>query len=216
MTVVGSGRIFAGALALLALLATGCDGERGKADESPSPQPETVSDEEQVVRNDDLPAHVAVTVSGDQEFSWEGDTTIRVTRAGSLGLAVNLLSAGTVLPQQLEDEPRASFRWAYDLVNEFTDEPGTYELRPRQDGDQIASNAFVIFIRAKEEAPLPPRTEEDVEVYLEYNQVKQACMLTIEEGSGDRGSLQCPELATADGRTVALQVTWDVVEDEQT
>lgn len=205
------GRWLTGWLLVGSLVLAGCAGsspdpaEGDDAVDASATEDGEASAEDELQNQEESMSLVRMEVTGDETFTWEGEREVLVTRVGGPDLDVNLYSAGFQAPQQLED-PQNRFRWAFDLLNAY-DGPGTYEIESTPGG--ITSTAFLIYMRvvadkAAEEAVFE---WEDVELYKEYRELVQPCALVVEDDAVS-GSLTCPELATEDGETVAMSVSW--------
>jgi hypothetical protein len=209
----GRGSLRAGAVGLLlAALLAGCSG--GQADppsESPSPSDEASSIADSVNRSRTFLAKVRAQGTGAAAFTWEGEQEILLTRVGNKDIDVNLLSAGFKLPEIVTNDRSLRFRWAFDLLNAYGDEPGTFTIDGAPEGGQgLRSSAFLIFMKVKDPSKDEVFDMKDVEFLKEFNQMKQAC--TVEVGEGEKtGKLVCPELATTEGESAGITVVWEQI-----
>jgi len=173
-------------------------------------------------KTDPVRLRVSVTLAGTRTLAWTGEQTVHITRAGGPGRSVNLLTAGFMEPEILPDDPRTRFRWAFDLINQYADAPGTFTIHkpaeataaPGQSAAPAApaasSAVYLTYMHVKDSAKSKPEILdwEEVEIYEEYRLGDQPC--TVEIGASNRtGKLHCPELAGVEhGGKVSLDVQW--------
>lgn len=198
-----------GVAVAMGLLLAGCGG--GKPAVTPSP---TVSEDASPAKSDvdksrKFVARVTAVGTGAAAFTWEGEQEIILTRVGKQGLDVNLLSAGFAIPEVVDNDRSLRFRWAFDLLNAYADEPGTFTIDGAPQGQQgLRSSAFLIFMKVKDPSKDEVFDMKEVEFLKEFNVMKQAC--TVEVGEGEKtGKLTCPELATKEGESAGLTVSWE-------
>lgn len=193
-------------MALLSVLASACSGRA--ADPPVSEAPVAADDDGDLDRSRNFYADITVDVSGAAAFHWQGEDIIVHSRIGKHGAPVNLLSAGVRFPTPTDAGRRDRFRWAFDYVGGYRDEPGTYQFTGDPVNAQgLASNAFLIFLRAKDPTAEAVYDMDEVEFLKEFRETRKPC--TLEVGELERtGTLDCPELATADGETVSLRASW--------
>lgn len=200
----------------LALLAGGCSapvvGDRGPT--PPATEPATEPDGSETARNPldrsrEFPAQVRVEGTGAAAFTWEGTQTVVLNRLGGLGLRTNLLSAGFLNPEPLPEDRSLRFRWGFDLMGVYADEPGTFTYDGK-DGPTAGSNLVFVWMKVKDPAKSAVFEEDEVEFLKYFTVLRQPC--TVEVGEGERtGTLRCPEVATEDGETAGLTVAWQEV-----
>lgn len=191
------------------LLLMGCGGEEPEATPSPTVSEDASPAGSDVDRSRKFVARVTALGTGAAAFTWEGEQELILTRVGKQGMDVNLLSAGFALPEKVTSDPSLRFRWAFDLLNAYGDEPGTFTMSGEPEGQQgLRSSAFLIFMKVKDPSKDAVHDMEEVEFLKTFNVLTQPCMLDV--GAGEKtGTLTCPELATKDGETAGLTVTWE-------
>lgn len=195
----------------LGLVLAGCvgDGERPNADDlAESPAAESTEEQGDLDRSREFEAVVRAEVTGAATFVWEGRQTVALTRVGAPDLEANMLAAGFLEPQVVDGEPEKRFRWGFELFDQYADEPGTFQITGAAAGEQkLRDAALLVYVVAKD--PSKPQLQDwaEVESYQEFNQVRRACTLQIGPAEAT-GTLECPELASAEGDTVAIKITW--------
>jgi hypothetical protein len=174
-----------------------------------SNEPEVVASEPKPVdQSRQVRAAVSVKATGAAEFDWETEEILQVTRVGGPHIDANLLSVGFLLPQKTDEDPKNRFRWAFDLLNAYEDEPGTFEISSQAINPQgLRSLAFLIWMRVKDGSIEQAQDESEVEFLERFGEVRQACTVEIGEDVLS-GSMACPELANDEGETVSLKVSW--------
>lgn len=214
---VYGGRTIAATLALGALLSA-CSGNASPAaSDSPSPSP-TQSEDPDVPRVDfshHFPARVRVEATGAANFVWEGEDKMQITRTGGPQYSVNLLSGGFLAPNILPEEPKNRFRWAFDFLSGYADEPGTFTLTGQPANQQgLSDGSLFIWMRVKDGSKEVVYEESELEFMKHFSVLRQPCTLVV--GPDERsGSLHCPEVATQEGETVGYRVTWEAVGPSQ-
>ena len=195
---------------------------RAGSDPAESPSPDALAETEATADDpDDLDqshtfwAWVRVEASGAAEFVWEGTEELVVTRVGRPGLSVNQLTAGFRFPLILKETPEYRFRWAFDLIGAYDDQPGTFTLALPSGKQGVAeSMAFLIWMRAKDGSQRDVPTMEHLHFFKQFGRIAEPC--TVEVGEGElHGSLSCPRLETPEGEAVTLNVTWRPATDEE-
>lgn len=179
--------------------------EEAEADEADEAEADEAASEHQRLREE--PARIEVHVEGAISVDWQGVRPMLFNRLGGPEVEVNFLSVGHQVPVPL-DEPTERLRWGVDLLGVYDDEPGTFTFEAAAD-QGLENVAVLVFMevvpeRADEEVITD---EDDVVVLEQFDEIGAAC--TFEIGPDERsGSLECPELADAEGRTVSLEVRW--------
>ena len=200
-----------GAAVVMALMLVGCGGGKpaDPPSETASPTEDASPAKSDVDKSRKFVARVTAVGTGAAVFDWEGEQEIILTRVGKSGMDVNLLSAGFALPEIVTSDRSLRFRWAFDLLNAYADQPATFTIDGVPEGQQgLRSSAFLIFMKVKDPSKDAVFDMKDVDFLKEFNQVKQPC--TLEVGAGEKtGTLTCPELATKDGESAGLTVTWE-------
>lgn len=190
--------------AFAGMVLTGCSADGPATPDSPSATPsegaKTGASEQQ--------ARVTVRVSGAENYRWEGRQLLRFLREGALGESVNLLSVGAVLPQALDD-PRDRFRWAFDLINQYADKPGSYTLERDTGTSEVSSNILLISMRVKDGSKSAVFDWADVERFVEYTELQEPCVVEVGP-EATSGTLSCPAVADAkSGQVVAIEAEWE-------
>lgn len=203
-----AGMRFLAAMSVAALMLSGCS---SSPDAEPEPTDEATSESSanDVDKSFKMLADLEVTGSGVAAFSWQGREEVQITRVGNPSIDTNLLSAGFLVPVKTDD-PQNRFRWAFDLLNAYADEPGTFTIDANPVNEQgLKSLAFLIWLRAteanKDKDALQDMSE--VEFLKEFRTILKPCTIVIGEGILS-GSIDCPELATEDGEVAGMKVAW--------
>ncbi|HWH32314.1 MAG TPA: hypothetical protein VNU01_06545 [Egibacteraceae bacterium] len=207
-------RVAAGALAAMLLAACG-GGTAGGDDHSPTATAEETeaAANSQVDKSRTYRAKVHAEGTGAAPFTWDGEQEVVLTRVGGPDIDVNLLSAGFAVPEIVTDDPAHRFRWAFDLLNAYEDQPGTFQITADPVNAQgLKSKAFLIWMKVKDEHKDKEAVFEmdEVEYLKEFNQLQEPC--TVEVGPNESsGTLTCTALATAEGEVAGLTVTWEEI-----
>lgn len=209
MAGIRCGTCLCGALALLLVVSSGCArNEAPRTAEQPAP-PISEDDTSPLDRSRDVSVRVHATITGAADVQWQGTEIMTIARVGKLGTPVNLFSAGFTEPVRLPDEPTLRFRWAVELLDAYDDKPGDHVIQPTVPGAAGVSSAFVVVLRVNDAArdKLVVHDWGEVESLRYYDHVRQPCTLHIGDDESE-GRLHCPELATAEGETVAATIEW--------
>lgn len=196
------------ALLLATLLVAGCSGggadPRDDVTESPS-----ASEDDDLPVGQQVEAMVTVDVSGAANFHWQDQEPVSFNRLGSPAGQVNLLQGGFLYVISLPDRPTDRFRWGFDLMGVYDDKPGTFTMPATVGGaaqGQASSGVLFNFLRVKDPS-VGDATKDDLVFFKQFNQLVQPCTLTVSAGHAT-GVLDCPELASPEGETIALRVEW--------
>lgn len=190
-------------LSLLLLLA-GSACARGPQTPELAPAVESTSYGEGALRGL-YPAYVTHEISGDLDFSFDGETVIDVHEIlegeypeGAWFLTASSHAAG----MQTEDGQLVT--WSADLVPGQYEGPGTYTIDGKRPPDLASSSGIrsAAYFRM-----VDPRNPEGI---LQYNQLNQACTLVFGANAAT-GSLTCPELGLEQDseRTISWTWTWE-------
>ena len=199
------------ALAVLALVAVGCGGNGGGDDPSPSASPSDGAAKSEVDRSRTFRAKVHAEGTGAAVFTWDGEQEVVLTRVGSPDIDVNLLSAGFKDPEILTSDRAFRFRWAFDLLQGYEDKPGTFEITADPVNAQgLKNTAFLIWMKVKDPSKEVVYDMAEVDFLKTFDQLKAPCTVEIGENEST-GTLSCPSLATAEGETAGLTVTWEEI-----
>lgn len=207
-------RLAAMAMALAAL-AAGCGRGGGGEEPTPTASPsEGASDsasDSAVDRSRAFRAKVHAEGTGAAPFVWDGEQEVLLTRVGGPDIEVNLLSAGFKVPEIIDADPSLRFRWAFDLLNAYKDQPGEFDITADPVNAQgLRSTAFLIFMKVKDPTKETVYEMEEVEFLKEFKELKEPCKLVVGE-NGSTGSLTCPALASAEGEVAGLTLTWEEI-----
>lgn len=200
------------AAAVLALLAAGCGGNgSGGDDPDPSESPSDGATQSEVDQSRTFRAKVHAEGTGAAAFTWDGEQEIVLTRVGGPDIDVNLLSAGFKDPEILTSDPSLRFRWAFDLLNAYEDQPGTFEITSDPVNAQgLKSQAFLIWLKVKDPSKEAVFDMEEVEFLKEFRELKEPCTVEIGENEST-GTMSCPALATPEGEVAGITVTWEEI-----
>lgn len=214
-------RIASAVLAFLLLLAgTGCGGGERSSSGAVTTAAAKTDEELTPPRVEQLRSLVTVSMTGARALDWEGVQRVHLTRAGGPTRDVNLLTAGFAEPQILPRDPRIRFRWAFDLLNQYADEPATFTIDPipaapsppagaEPAAAPVASNVYLTYMQVAEGSKEKEAVFDwdEVEVYEEYNRLAQPCTVQVADEARS-GTLRCPALRAENGQIVSLTVSW--------
>lgn len=203
------------ALAALSLtLLTGACSSSDAGDPAPTSPPVTEPDSpdsSEAARNPmdhsrEFVGEVRVEGTGAATFTWEGTQTVILNRLGGPGLGTNFLSAGFANPEPLPQDRALRFRWGFDLMGVYGDEPATFTYDGTE-GPSVGSNVVFVWMKVKDPSKQAVFEEDEVVFLKQFTVLRRPCTLTV--GQGERtGTLHCPEVATADGETAGFTVVW--------
>lgn len=201
------GRLMAAAV-LLTVLSSACGGGGGDPEPDASPSG-TATAPSKVDRSRNFRARVRAEGTGAAVFTWEGEQEIVLTRVGGPNIQVNLLSAGFATPEILPHDRAHRFRWAFDLLNAYEDQPGTFDITGEALNAQgLKSQVFLIWMKVKDPSKDAVFDMAEVEFLKRFDQLQKPC--TVEVGENEStGTLRCPALATVEGEVAGLTVTWE-------
>jgi hypothetical protein len=204
----------AAALILLSFV-TGCASSgNDAADATPKPS----IDPEKVSKS--VPSHLKVEVEGAVDFTYDDDTDLRIVTIDEPGLEqVRFLSVGIETFKKIAGGER--FRIAFDLVGVY-EGPGSYELpkvggkeetvEPGSDAEGAAktlasdlSKPILIYYELKEGESSPG--PDSVKRAHQFENAQEPCALKVRREARS-GSLSCPEVADAEGKTVSIEMSW--------
>lgn len=206
-------RLFLALCLSLVLVIGACGG--GGSDDNPQSEP---LDPDEVSRA--VPSRLAVDVSGDVQFSFEGETDLRVVTINDPDISdLSFLSVGIEPFADLQDA--GVFRIAFDLVGTFRG-AGQYELPAageattpsvdpeNPDPDATLSGLSKVYLTYNSEGD-PTENPEFAVALQSFENAVQPCDLRVENDEGQSGRLECPEVATATGETVSITMEWEAV-----
>lgn len=190
-----------GSVLVSVLITAGCAGESSgpRADQA---RADSTAEDPRAPRQHTVGASVRVHVSGAHDFVWEGSHEVGFVRMKG---DVNFLSGGFEGPQALAEDPRVRFRWAFDLVNQYHDEPSELTIDAPAPG-QTASSAYFTYMEVRDGSKHAVFDWDEVEVYQEFKQV-ETCVLQLGTEL-QNGELRCPRLREDGGQEVAVTIRW--------
>jgi len=205
----------AAALILLSLATVGC---ASSGDDAGDATPKATIDRDKVSKS--IASHLKVAVDGAVSFTYDDDTDLRIVTIDEPGLEqVRFLSVGIEKFKKIAGGER--FRIAFDLVGVY-DGAGTYELpkvggaeetaEPRSDAEGAAaslasdlSKPILIYYELKEGESSPG--PDSVKRAHQFENAQRPCELEVGRQARS-GSLHCPEVADAEGKTVSIEMSW--------
>jgi len=152
-------------------------------------------------------AEVTLQATGELDITWSGKQELMLTRVGGPGLGANLLTIAATEYVSWAT-PTEGFRWGFDLLNAYDDQPLTMTMAPGAVGQGLRHIVMLEYLRT---TGAPVGDVDDwvqVELLRSFNVLESPCTLAI--GPEERtGQLACPHLADDTGKMISIDVSWN-------